>query len=186
MSSTLIAITSQPRKLAIDGEIEHRHVAGPLLNLKLCPYGPDVPCQQRRLCSDQLPLIPGRARIEFSFCICCDAQCAFNSEKCARPRMRTADPCQTATTGLRGREGRAVKVLFVIDDAAKAKGQRGGHATRRNTIHTGLPVSTTSPVRSRVPLPLSILNVTIVSLSSFATNMKRWVGSMAKKRGVLP
>ena len=53
-------------------------------------------------------------------------------------------------------------------------------------MHTGLPVFTTSPLRSNFPSALLILKVTMESLSSFATKMKRWVGSIAKKRGVLP
>jgi hypothetical protein len=46
-------------QLAIDGEVEHRQVTGSLLNLQSGPNGPNVPCQERGLCSDQLPLFQG-------------------------------------------------------------------------------------------------------------------------------
>jgi hypothetical protein len=47
-------------QLAIDGQIEHCQIAGSPFDLKLGPNGPDVPCQKRRLCSDELPLVPRR------------------------------------------------------------------------------------------------------------------------------
>src|SRR5437660_8049525 len=64
--------------------------------------------------------------------------------------------------------------------------QNAGHIIGRKTIHTGLPVLRPSPLRSNVPSASLILNVTMLSLSSLATNIKRWVGPMAKKRGVFP
>jgi hypothetical protein len=50
-----------PSQLAIDCEIEHRQIAGSLLDLQLGPNGPDVPCEQRRFRPDQLSFVPGRA-----------------------------------------------------------------------------------------------------------------------------
>ena len=41
-------------------EVEHRQVSDQLLDLELGPNGPDVPCQEWRLRSDQRSLVPGR------------------------------------------------------------------------------------------------------------------------------
>ena len=60
-SSTRMATTSQPRKLAVDRQIEHRQVASAAFDLEFRPDRPDVFGSQRRLCSGQLAFVPRHA-----------------------------------------------------------------------------------------------------------------------------
>jgi hypothetical protein len=50
-------------QLAVDGQIEHRQVAGSSLDLQLAANGPDVFGPERRLRPDQLALFQGMRRI---------------------------------------------------------------------------------------------------------------------------
>jgi hypothetical protein len=48
-----------PAKLTIDSKVKQRQVPNSAFDLKLSPDGPDVLRAKRRLCPDDLPLVPG-------------------------------------------------------------------------------------------------------------------------------
>jgi hypothetical protein len=56
-------------QLAIDGQIEHRQVACPSLDLQLGPDRPYVFWPERRLCPNQLALVPRHAREPDCVCV---------------------------------------------------------------------------------------------------------------------
>lgn len=54
----ILKMPSQGSRLTIDGQIEHRQVSDPSLDLQLRPDHPDMFWPERRLCADQLAFFP--------------------------------------------------------------------------------------------------------------------------------